>query len=196
MSYSTISSDSVATESIESFVVSAVLPYPAPVIDSNSEPMEAPASLVISDFDSVDPSLNSKPFLGHDMSVGSGISNPDDMPLGLPDTGDYYGGSDFSEDEPSKASSIDASSGTNESLSAHAAPAIAPESPPALRPRSPSSSFAGPPPKRCRVSPALALPIHALLVVPIKLLPPHKRFTAIERVETLEREVKDAIQKR
>ncbi|GKA88844.1 putative reverse transcriptase domain-containing protein [Tanacetum coccineum] len=190
MSYSTISSDSVATESIGSFVASVVLPYPAPVIDSDSEPIEAPASLMISDFDSVDPSLNSKPFLGRDTPVGSAILNPDDEPLGLPDTGDYYGGFDFSEDEPSEASSIDASSGTDESLPAQVAPAIAPESPPAL-PHSPSSSSAGAPPKRCRVSPAPALPTPARLVVPIELLPPHKSFEAIE--ELISQRVADAL---
>nr|GEV87888.1 RNA-directed DNA polymerase, eukaryota [Tanacetum cinerariifolium] len=43
--------------------------------------------------------------------------------------------------------------------------------------------------KRCRVSPTPALLAHALPSVPVNLLPPHKRFSSMERIETLEREV-------
>ncbi|GKB59825.1 hypothetical protein Tco_0916011 [Tanacetum coccineum] len=54
MSHSTLSSESVATKSIISSVASTVLPYLAPVIDYDFEPIEAPASHVISDSDSVE----------------------------------------------------------------------------------------------------------------------------------------------
>ncbi|GKE12955.1 hypothetical protein Tco_1416506 [Tanacetum coccineum] len=124
MSHSTLSSESVATKSIISSVASTVLPYLAPVINSDFEPIEAPASHVISDSDSVEPSFNSEPFLGRDTPVGSAASDPDDGPLGSPDTADYYGGSEFFEDEPSEAGSIDATFGTNESLTAQVAPAM------------------------------------------------------------------------
>ncbi|GKA93330.1 hypothetical protein Tco_0815316 [Tanacetum coccineum] len=184
--------------------------------------------------------------LGRDTPVGSAFLDPDDEPLGSPDTTDYFGGSEFFEDDPSEDCSIDAPSGTDESLLAQAAPAIAFESPPVLsppiapyrprkivqgprktvqpqtplppsilvriddwiaaylsspppsparsgpsrmRPRSSPLSSSGPPPKRSRVSLAPALPSSALHYVPTKLLPPRKRFTALERIETLEREV-------
>nr|GEZ24731.1 hypothetical protein [Tanacetum cinerariifolium] len=112
MSHSTLSSESVATESIRSSVAYAVLPYPAPIIDSDSELTEAPASHVILDSDSNDPSFNSKPFSGRDTPVGSAASDPDDRPLGSSGTADYYRGSEFFEDDPSEAGSIDATSGT------------------------------------------------------------------------------------
>ncbi|GJR23277.1 hypothetical protein Tco_0971804 [Tanacetum coccineum] len=57
------------------------------------------------------------------------------------------------------------------------------------RPRSSPSSSAGSPSKRCRESPAPASPTPVIHSVPIELLPPHKRFTASERIETINREV-------
>nr|GFC40888.1 hypothetical protein [Tanacetum cinerariifolium] len=114
---------------------------------------------------SVEPFLNSKPFSGHDTPVG-----------------------------------------TEESLPAQTVPNVAPESPPALSPPiipyrrhgivqgprktvRPQPPLSSPPPKRCRVLHAPALPESALSSVPIELLPPRKRFTASERIENLEKEV-------
>ncbi|GJV23725.1 hypothetical protein Tco_1376420 [Tanacetum coccineum] len=245
MSHSTISYESLS-ESMGSSVASAMVPDHAPDVDSESEPIEAPASPMVSNSNFVEPSLNSKPFSGCDTLVGSASSDPDDEPLGSPDTTDYFGGSEFSEDDPSEDYSIDAPSGTDESLLAQAAPVIALESPPVLsppiapyrprkivqgprktvqpqpplppsilarindwiaaylsspppsparsgpsrmRPQSSPSSSSGPPPKRCRVSLAPASPAPTLHYVPTELLPPRKRFIALERIETLKREV-------
>ncbi|GJU10981.1 hypothetical protein Tco_1133377 [Tanacetum coccineum] len=60
--------------------------------------------------------------------------DPDDEPLGSLYIADFYLGFEVLEDDPSEDVSIDASSGTDESLPAQAAPAIAPESPPTLSP--------------------------------------------------------------
>ncbi|GJX76795.1 hypothetical protein Tco_0323606 [Tanacetum coccineum] len=155
---------------------------------SSESPFEALASLVVSDSDSVEPSFNLEPFSDR----VSPATDPDDELLGLSDTADYYGGSEFSKDDPSKDGPIDASSSTNESLPAQAAPAFAPKWPYS----SPSSSVA-PPPTTCRVLPTPALPAAAKLAVmaqalhfvPIELLPPRKRLVAMERVEALKREV-------
>ncbi|GKB92012.1 hypothetical protein Tco_0964284 [Tanacetum coccineum] len=57
------------------------------------------------------------------------------------------------------------------------------------RPRSLPSSSTGSPPKRWRESPTPASPTPTLHYVSAELLPPRKRFTALERIETLEREV-------
>ncbi|GJZ78433.1 hypothetical protein Tco_0643270 [Tanacetum coccineum] len=57
------------------------------------------------------------------------------------------------------------------------------------RPLSLPSSSTGSPPKRCRESPTLASPAPTLHYLSAELLPPRKRFTALERIETLEREV-------
>nr|GEZ39537.1 hypothetical protein [Tanacetum cinerariifolium] len=92
MSHSTISSEFVATESIRSSIVSIVLPYLAPVIDSDSKPFEALASLVASDSDSVEPSFNSESLSDRVSPVISVASDPDDEPLGSPDTVNYYRG--------------------------------------------------------------------------------------------------------
>ncbi|GJV23726.1 putative reverse transcriptase domain-containing protein [Tanacetum coccineum] len=130
MSRSTISYESLAeslAESMGSSVASAMVPDHAPDVDLESEPMDAPASPVVSESDSIEPSLNSEPFSGRDTPVGSAASDPDDEPLGSPDTVDYFEGYEFSEDDPSEDSSIDAPSGTDESLTAQATPAIAPE---------------------------------------------------------------------
>ncbi|GKB35299.1 putative reverse transcriptase domain-containing protein [Tanacetum coccineum] len=72
-------------------------------------------------------------------------------------------------------------------------PSPAHSGPSYMRPRSSPSSSAGPPPKRCRVSPTPASQAPALHSVSIELLPPHKRFTTLERIKTLEREVKSLI---
>ncbi|GKE93573.1 hypothetical protein Tco_1574668 [Tanacetum coccineum] len=45
------------------------------------------------------------------------------------------------------------------------------------------------PPKSCKVSPTPALPTPTLPFVLVELLLPHKRFTTMERIKTLEREV-------
>nr|GFB51807.1 hypothetical protein [Tanacetum cinerariifolium]GFB54499.1 hypothetical protein [Tanacetum cinerariifolium] len=133
VSHLTILSTFICTESIKSSVASAILPYHVPVA-SDSKPMEAPTSLMIFDFEYVEPSLKLEPFSGCNTPVGFAVIDPDDELLGSPDTADYYGGSEFSKDELSEDGSIDASSRTDESLPAQAAPAIAPESPPALYP--------------------------------------------------------------
>ncbi|GJT89174.1 hypothetical protein Tco_1070891 [Tanacetum coccineum] len=64
----------------------------------------------------------------------TGSLDPDDEPLGSLYIVDYYLGSEFLKDDPSEDGSIDASSGTDESLPAQAALAIAPESPSTLSP--------------------------------------------------------------
>ncbi|GJT58556.1 hypothetical protein Tco_1002089 [Tanacetum coccineum] len=110
MSRSTISYESLA-ESMGSFVASAIVPDHASNVDSESEPMEAPASPVVSDSDSFEPSLNSESFSRSDTPVGSAASDPDDEPLGSPDTAEYFGGFEFSKDDPSEDGSIDALSG-------------------------------------------------------------------------------------
>ncbi|GJU54036.1 hypothetical protein Tco_1227750 [Tanacetum coccineum] len=136
MSRSTISYESLAeslAESVGSLVASAIVPDHAPVA-FNSEPFEAPASPVASDSESVEPYFNSEPFSGHDIPVRSAASDPNDEPLGSPDPTDYYGWSEFSKDDPSEDDYVDASSGTNESLPAHATPAISLASPPTLSP--------------------------------------------------------------
>nr|GEZ23310.1 hypothetical protein [Tanacetum cinerariifolium]GEZ31827.1 hypothetical protein [Tanacetum cinerariifolium] len=89
MSRSTISYESLA-ESMGSSVASAIVPDHAPNVDSESEPMEAPALPVVSDFDSFEPSLNSKPFLRRDTLVRSAALDPDDEPLGSPDTAEFW----------------------------------------------------------------------------------------------------------
>nr|GFC32123.1 hypothetical protein [Tanacetum cinerariifolium] len=100
----------------------AILPYLAPVA-SDSETSEAPVLLVVSDFASVDPSFNLKLFSDR----VSPTTDPDDEPLDSSDTADYYGGSEFSEDDPSEDDPIHASSSIDESLPAQAAPTIVPE---------------------------------------------------------------------
>ncbi|GJS68610.1 hypothetical protein Tco_0683175 [Tanacetum coccineum] len=61
------------------------------------------------------------------------------------------------------------------------------------RPRSSSPSSTRPPLTRCRVSPDPTSPpgasVLVLPAIPVKMLPPRKRFTASERIKTLEREV-------
>ncbi|GKB52376.1 hypothetical protein Tco_1339144 [Tanacetum coccineum] len=206
MSHSTISYESLAeslAESMGSSVASAIVPNHAQVA-SDSEPFEAPASPVSFDSDSVEPSFNSKPFSDYASPSISAATDPDNEPLGSPDIADYYGGSEFSEDDPSEDGSIDASSGTDESPPAQDTPDIAIESPPMVRPKPPlplpilariddwiaslpslpppsparsgpsyrrprssPSSSVGPPPKRCRVSLAPALPVLALPAMPI-----------------------------
>ncbi|GKA23988.1 hypothetical protein Tco_0710021, partial [Tanacetum coccineum] len=99
-----------------------------------SKLIEAPASPVVSDSDSVEPSLNSEPFSGHDTSVGSAASDPDNEPLGSLGTTGHFGGSGFSKDDPSKHGSIDAMSGTDESLPSQSEHAVSPESPLVLSP--------------------------------------------------------------
>nr|GEY07840.1 hypothetical protein [Tanacetum cinerariifolium] len=101
MSRSTISFESL-DESIESFIAHAIVPHPAPVVDSDSEPFEDPASPVVSDSNSFVASLNSEPFEDH-------VSPTD--PLG--------------------DDSIDAFAGTNESPPAQVVH-VSPQSPSAL----------------------------------------------------------------
>ncbi|GKA88376.1 putative reverse transcriptase domain-containing protein [Tanacetum coccineum] len=210
-------------------------------------------------YESLAESLADKPFLDHASPAVS-----DDEPIGSPDTADYYGGSEFSEDDPSEDGSIDVASSTDEPsipplpafypqtspifvapviLLGHEPPvripfrtyslgtrtiqtprnsvrpqpplsspmlariknwiAALPSSPPTSpshsgpsckSPRSSSpSSSAGPPPKRCRVSPdpasSLAASTPILPIIHVEMLPSCERFTTSERVETLEREV-------
>nr|GEW43590.1 hypothetical protein [Tanacetum cinerariifolium] len=130
MSYSTISSKSLA-ESTGSLPLPVVL-HPAPVVDSESEPFEDLASPVISDSDSFVNPLNSEPFedrVSPDVSVEF---DSDVEPLGSPATYDYYGGFEFSKEDPLEEDSLNASTETDESPSAQAVPAIATQSPPAL----------------------------------------------------------------
>ncbi|GKF62124.1 hypothetical protein Tco_0182178 [Tanacetum coccineum] len=99
MSRSTISYESLAeslADSLESSVSSVVLPYAAPVMDSEPEPLEEPESPVASDHDFVEPSFNSELFVDHASPTISTASDPDDEPIGSPDTADYYGGLEFS----------------------------------------------------------------------------------------------------
>ncbi|GJX99734.1 hypothetical protein Tco_0356753 [Tanacetum coccineum] len=144
--------------------------------------MESPISPMVSDSNFAEPSLNSKPLSGRDTPVGSATSDPDDEPLGSPDTADYYGGSEFSKDDPSEDDSVDAlsdSARTNNDNLTLSSPILAwiddwiaayPSSPP-------------PSPARSGTSPAFAP------ALPVKMLPPRKRFTASKRIETLKREV-------
>ncbi|GKD12461.1 putative reverse transcriptase domain-containing protein [Tanacetum coccineum] len=180
-------------------------------ISYESLAQKAPASPVVSDSDSVEPSLNSEPFSGHDTSVGSAASDPDNEPLGSLGTTGHFGGSEFSKDDPSKHGSIDAMSVHGPRKTVRPRPPLPPSilariedwivaylsspqlssprlGPSRRRPRSSPSSSLGPPPKRGRVSPAPASPAPALHSVPIELLPPRKSFTASKRIETLERE--------
>ncbi|GJX07738.1 hypothetical protein Tco_0195670, partial [Tanacetum coccineum] len=99
---STISSESLA-ESTRSSLLPALLLHPAPVVDSNSEHFEDPASPVVSDSDSFVATLNSEPFEDCVSQAVSVASNPDDEPLGSPDTSDYYEGSEFSKEDPVSA---------------------------------------------------------------------------------------------
>ncbi|GJW16312.1 hypothetical protein Tco_0020445 [Tanacetum coccineum] len=133
MSASTISFKSLA-ESIGSFVTPAIVPYPALVVDLESEPFEDPVLPVASDSDPVELSYNSKPFSDRVSPAVFAASNLDDELLGSFDNADYYGGYEFYEDDPSEDDPIDASSGIDESSPARAAPIIALESPPALSP--------------------------------------------------------------
>ncbi|GJZ31320.1 hypothetical protein Tco_0576367 [Tanacetum coccineum] len=206
MSHSTISYESIA-ESMGSSVPSAMVPYPAPAADLESEPFEDPASPVASDFNSVVPSFNFDLLSDRVSPTVSAAS--DDEPLGSPDTTDYYGGSEFSKDDPSEDGSIGASSDDGKTAAAPPVP-LPPPSPlsllssylpipspahsgpsrrrsrPSLPPDAPHSS--SPPYKRCRVSPTPTLPAArelavialALPSVTIELLPHRKRFTAIE----------------
>ncbi|GJT39636.1 reverse transcriptase domain-containing protein [Tanacetum coccineum] len=155
---STISYESLAeslAERMGSSVASGIVPDHAPNVDSESEPMEALASPVVSDSDSVEPSLKSEPFSGHDTPIGLAASDPDDEPLGSPDTADYYGGSKFFEDDPSKDNFIAA-------YPSSPPPSPTRSGPYYKRPRSSPSSSAGPPPKRCIKLPAPASPAPAL----------------------------------
>ncbi|GKB35298.1 hypothetical protein Tco_0880240 [Tanacetum coccineum] len=115
MSRPTISYGSLAkslVESIRSSTASAIAPYHAPTA-SDSEPFEAPASPIASDSDSIEPSFNSDPFSGRDTPVRSVALDHDDEPLGSPDTINYYGGLEYSEDDPSEDDSVDTLSGTD-----------------------------------------------------------------------------------
>ncbi|GKD20670.1 hypothetical protein Tco_1222373, partial [Tanacetum coccineum] len=138
----------------------------------------------------------------------SAALDPDHEPLGSPDTTDYYRGYEFLRNTPHKTTLLilrlfhhhhhlyyhhyhhppiqsPARSGPSYRRSRSSSPSNSPHS---LSPHH----------KRYRVSPTPALPIagelaviaSALPSVPIELLPPHKRFTTIERIETLEIEVK------
>nr|GEX57164.1 hypothetical protein [Tanacetum cinerariifolium]GEY54728.1 hypothetical protein [Tanacetum cinerariifolium] len=91
MSRSTISYESLAkslAERIGSSVASGIVHDHAPDVDLETEPMEAPASPLVFDSDSVEPSLNSDPFSKRDTPIGSVASNLDDEPLGSPETAD------------------------------------------------------------------------------------------------------------
>nr|GEU45668.1 putative reverse transcriptase domain-containing protein [Tanacetum cinerariifolium] len=122
------------TNSIGSFVSSAALPYLAPTIDAVSKPFKDPKSPVASDHDSVEPLFDLEPFVDHASRAISAATDPDDEPLGSLDTTGYYGGSEFSKDDPSEDNSVDDLSGIDESLPAQAALAVAHESSPVLSP--------------------------------------------------------------
>ncbi|GJV49327.1 hypothetical protein Tco_1439539 [Tanacetum coccineum] len=243
MSRSTISYESLAeslADSMGSFVSSVALPYFVPTIDSESEPFEEHELPVASDYDSVEPSLDSDPFVDHASPAISAVSDPDDEPLGSPNTADYYRGSEFSEDDPSEDVSTDAALDTDEppilplpafypqTSPIFPAPVILPGKEPPVR--TPFRTFSlrtrtiQTPRKSVRPQPPLPLPILArvdawiaaypssppplpahlgpshpasppaasapvLPATPVKMLPPRKRFTTLERTETLEREV-------
>nr|GEY07190.1 hypothetical protein [Tanacetum cinerariifolium] len=111
MSRSTILNESLAeslANSMGSFVSSGTLPYLAPAISSESEPFEEPESPVASNHDFVEPSFDSELFINHASPAIFVASDPNDEPLGLPDTTDNYGRSKFSEDDPSEDCSTDA----------------------------------------------------------------------------------------
>ncbi|GKE06060.1 hypothetical protein Tco_1398078 [Tanacetum coccineum] len=229
---STISSKSLA-DSTRSSLLPALLLHLASVVDSDSEHFEDPTSPVVSDSDSFVASLNSEPFEDCVSQAVFAASNPDDEPLGSSDTSDYYEGSKFSKEDPSRDDSIDAFVGTDESLPAQAVPISAPQSPSTLsapiahyrrrrtmqgpmkmvrpqptlspstlalitepsrkRSRPSSSSSAGPPHKRCRVSPTPTLLAPTLPFIPMELPPPRKRFCVVERMEAAEREIESLI---
>ncbi|GJZ81700.1 hypothetical protein Tco_0646694 [Tanacetum coccineum] len=103
--------------------------------------------------------------------VASAASDSNDEPYGLLDTSDYFGGSntdsnpeELSEEEPSEDAPTDASSGPSRRI--HRSPLLA----------APTLT-------------ELALAALALPSIPIDLLPPRKRFGAIERIETAKREI-------
>nr|GEV32776.1 hypothetical protein [Tanacetum cinerariifolium] len=150
MSASTISFESLA-ESIGSSPLPALVLHPALVVDSESRHFEDPTSPVVFYSNSFVASFNSKPFEDRVSQAVSSASDPDDEPLGSPDTSDYYEGFKFFEEEPLGNNSIDASAGTDEPPSTQAVPVYAPQSPPALsapiapyRPPSPPPSHSSP----------------------------------------------------
>ncbi|GKE59628.1 hypothetical protein Tco_1498813 [Tanacetum coccineum] len=211
MSRSTISYESLAeslADNIGSSVSSVALPYLAPAIDSESEPFEDPKSPVASDHDFVEPLFDSELFIDHVSPTISAALDPDDEPLAQaapaiapestpvlsPPIAPYRPGKTVQgprktvRPQPPLPPSILAR--VDNWIAAYPSsppPSPAHSGPSRKRPRSSPSSSAGSPPKRCRESPAPASP--TLHSVPVELLPPRKRFTTSERIETLEREV-------
>ncbi|GJS64881.1 hypothetical protein Tco_0679445 [Tanacetum coccineum] len=195
MSCSTISYESIA-ESMGSSIASAMVPYPAPNDDSESEPFEDPASPVASDFDYAEPYFNSEPFLDCVSPTVSVASDPDDEPLGSPDTTDYYGGRRETVQGTRKTvrPQSNLSPSTLALIADWTAAPLVPSPPPSLL--SPLSS-----PTDTITCLFWTILQEVLLFITIKftpfiiptsqeLLPPRKRFTTMERIVTLEIEVK------
>nr|GEX42099.1 hypothetical protein [Tanacetum cinerariifolium] len=177
-----------------SSILSAALPYLALAIDSEFEPFEDPESPVASDTDFVEAFVDLEPFVNHVSPAVSATLDPNDEPLDTveppilllpafyPQTSHIFPAFVIlSGEEPPVRTLF-----KNFSLRT-----LTVQTP--TKPRSSSPSSTRPPPKRCRVSPNPASPPAALaLVLPIihvEMLPPHKRFTISERIETLKREV-------
>ncbi|GJS59769.1 hypothetical protein Tco_0654553 [Tanacetum coccineum] len=76
--------------------------------------------------------INSDPFEDRASPVVTADLEIRAGPLGSPDTSNYYGGFEFSEEDPSGDDSSNASAGTNESPPAQSVPVSDPQSPPAL----------------------------------------------------------------
>ncbi|GJS40945.1 putative reverse transcriptase domain-containing protein [Tanacetum coccineum] len=177
---------------IESYQVKVNLTAPT-LTFPESEPFKEPESPVTSDHDSIEPSFDSEPFIDHASLAISAASNPNDEPLGSPDTAGYYGGSEFSEDNPSEDGYTDAASNTDEQP-IPPLPTFYPQTSP-IFPALVIPPGQEPPVRTLITSQeykellAPASPAPSLHFVSVELLPPCKRFTTSERIETLEREV-------
>ncbi|GJY45983.1 hypothetical protein Tco_0435046 [Tanacetum coccineum] len=191
MSISTISSDSMA-ESVRSSASHGIAapPVGAPaivlVVDFESEPFEDPPTTV-TDFE---------PFEDPALPVVTADSELEAELLGSPATFDYYDGLEAHRIVTAPPSPSPPPSPLSPLPSSSLLLSPAHFRPFRKRSRPSPSSSAGPSRKRCRSpSPAaltsaeLALVAPALPSIPIDLLPPHKRFDAIERIKTAEREI-------
>ncbi|GJR69787.1 hypothetical protein Tco_0015852 [Tanacetum coccineum] len=180
MSASTISSESLP-KSTGSSPVPNVL-YPASVDDLKSKPFEDPASPVVSDSDSFMVSRNFDPFEDRVSLVVYVAADSDSPSASSAPISPYrhhrtvQGSRKMVRPQPTLPPST---------LALIAVRVAAPPSPsPPPSPLSPLSSSSPP------LSPSRsALLAPALPTVPVDLIPPRKRFGAMERIETLKREV-------
>ncbi|GJU55061.1 hypothetical protein Tco_1228775 [Tanacetum coccineum] len=142
MSRCTISYESLA-KSMGSFVASAIIPYSAPVVDLESKPFKDPVSPVASDSDSRTGPIDASSGLGPTKTVRPQPTLP---PSTLALIADW-------------AATPSVLSPPSSPLSPLISPSPSPVrfGPSYRRPRTLPSSSAGPPRKRCRVSPTQAL---------------------------------------